>query len=115
MEMGMVIKSFFKRYNIITSIRITSAYIIIGILWIFFSDIIVNAIFPDPSQIQTIKGFFYVFVTGFLLFLLIEKSHRILEKTLMDKKEFEQKFLQAQKMQIIGHFMGKISNDVRNQ
>lgn len=56
---------------------ITAAYLIIGCLWILFSDNVVEGFTDDKellSNIQTYKGWFYVVFTGFLFFLFL-KGH----------------------------------------
>jgi signal transduction histidine kinase len=57
--------------------RITIIYVILGALWILFSDQLVVRITSDPQHIlmlSTYKGWFYVLVTGILLFFLIKKE-----------------------------------------
>lgn len=57
--------------------HITLAYLFLGSVWILFSDRFLNSIIHDTNlltEIQTYKGWFYVFVTGFLFFLFL-KSH----------------------------------------
>lgn len=56
--------------------RITVLYFIIGILWILFSDRFVESLALDYKIVVIIsitKGFFYVFVTSLLLYLLVRK------------------------------------------
>lgn len=58
-------------------IRISIIYVIIGCLWILFSDRIVNLLFPDKSVIaiiSMIKGWFFVVVSGIVIYLLIYKT-----------------------------------------
>ena len=58
-------------------IRIIIAYLIIGGLWIIFSDKILQNLFSDVNmltRLQTYKGWFYVAITGLLFYLLL-KSH----------------------------------------
>src|SRR5271169_6054800 len=65
----------------LTPLRITLLYALLGGLWIFLSDSFVNAIVHNPTtitQIAIIKGWAYVAVTAYILFLLIrrfEKTH----------------------------------------
>lgn len=57
--------------------RIIAGYIIIGGLWIVFSDKILSYFIRDPdllTRIQTFKGWFYVIVTALLFYSLL-KSH----------------------------------------
>ncbi len=74
--------------------RPTLAYIIIGFLWIVFSDKLLSFMVQDIDiyeQMQTYKGSFYVLMTGVLLYLLIKLDNRkIFEITrLLSKKNEE--------------------------
>lgn len=57
------------------SLKITVIYFFIGCIWIIFSDILVQSLFPDHSYeveiYSIIKGTFYVLVTSVIIFLLI--------------------------------------------
>jgi PAS domain S-box-containing protein len=65
----------------LTPLRITLLYALLGGLWIFLSDSFVNSIVHNPTtitQIAIVKGWAYVAVTAYILFLLIrrfEKTH----------------------------------------
>ncbi|MGZ0015055.1 response regulator [Yeosuana sp. AK3] len=73
--------------------RITIIYFIIGGFWILFSDWFLNSIIQDNNiltEIQTYKGWFYVFVTGILFFIYIKrhlKQLRLTQKALKTAKE----------------------------
>jgi PAS domain S-box-containing protein len=61
----------------VTPLRITLIYLLVGGLWIIFSDRLVAAIATDPvalTQLQTYKGWFYIAATALLLYLLIKRS-----------------------------------------
>lgn len=52
----------------------TVVYLVAGLIWILFSDRIVEVWFPDPltlSTVQTWKGFFFVAMTGLVLFVVM--------------------------------------------
>jgi signal transduction histidine kinase len=56
--------------------RIIAGYIIIGGVWILFSDKIFNYFVRDPdllTWIQTFKGWFFVLVTAVLFYLLLKR------------------------------------------
>jgi PAS domain S-box-containing protein len=56
--------------------RIVGIYIIVGLLYISFSDALLEHTFNDTAlltQIQTYKGFGFIFLTAFLLFTLIKR------------------------------------------
>ncbi|MFN8383620.1 MAG: PAS domain S-box protein [Anaerolineales bacterium] len=59
------------------AIKIVGLYLLIGFLWILFSDSLVAFLVPDADlikQISIYKGWGYVLVTGLLLYFLI-KDH----------------------------------------
>jgi len=59
------------------ALKITAVYLLVGALWIFFSDLAVEKLAADfsfQSQLQTYKGWFYVLATAFLLFFLIRRG-----------------------------------------
>ena len=74
--------------------RIVLIYLIIGVLWIFLSDIAVHSLFErkdDVTFVQNVKGWFYILITGALLFLLIKKDVSQITKLNTDLiKSYEQ-------------------------
>jgi len=74
-------------------IKITVAYIVSGVLWILFSDRILEGKIHDINTIkiaQTYKGWFYVFVTGILLYWLIHRYTNVMcrsQQELMESKQ----------------------------
>lgn len=77
-----------------SAVKILAIYIIIGGLWILFSDLLLESIVKDPDlqyKLQTPKGLFFVLVTGILLFVLINRDIKI-ARNLYDKE-----FLSRQK------------------
>ncbi len=76
-------------------IRITFIYILIALLWIYFSDKFLLHIVEglDPKQLtyfQTAKGFFFVLFVGVVIFVLIKKSTTNLNRS---QQEYHQLFL----------------------
>lgn len=60
-----------------TPARIVSIYLLSGFLWIFLSDRILIELFDDKhtlSLLQTYKGWFYVGLTGLMLYALIRSG-----------------------------------------
>ena len=59
---------------------IALVYIAIGTLWIAFSDAMIEQLVDDPAaltRVQTYKGWFFVLVTGSLLFMVLYRQlHR---------------------------------------
>lgn len=69
------------------AIRITLLYLLFGGLWIMWSDWLLTLWINDMEVMrtaQTHKGWFYVVVTGGLLFILIRNSLRQIETTRSD-------------------------------
>lgn len=57
--------------------KITLTYMFVGILWIVYSDKLLNMMITNKdivNKIQTIKGVIYVFLTALLIYLLMVKS-----------------------------------------
>ncbi|MEB2774126.1 PAS domain S-box protein [Algoriphagus sp. D3-2-R+10] len=98
-----------KSFSINRPWAITVIYLIVGINWIFFSDILLSSIFSDDisemSRFQMIKGCLYVLVTGLLLYFLIK---RLYDKVNGGKQELELLFtnpnLGILKIDKNGHF-----------
>lgn len=75
--------------------KITLLYLVFGLIWIFFSDKIVNYLVVDKdlqTQISIIKGFFYVVLTGLLLFFLVRRNLRNLIISKLEIEKSEKKF-----------------------
>lgn len=74
-------------------IKITIIYLVIGFLWILFSGKLVYGLSADSEVLFTLeryKGWFFILVTGVLLFLLIRKEsnkHNSLLQQLTESKE----------------------------
>lgn len=57
-------------------IRITAIYLLLGTIWIAFSDRLVESVVTDVNaltRIQTYKGWFYVFATSALLYWITKR------------------------------------------
>ena len=66
-----------------TQHRIVFVYIVLGSLWIFFSDLGIDLLFDSDTAItsaQNIKGWFFIAVTGLLLFIFIERDMEAINK-----------------------------------
>lgn len=74
-------------------IKITIIYLVVGFLWILYSGNLVYGISADSAVIVTLelyKGWFFILVTGILLFLLIRREstrQNSLMKQLTESKE----------------------------
>jgi HD-GYP domain-containing protein (c-di-GMP phosphodiesterase class II) len=70
--------------------RIVIIYLIVGVLWIFFSDAFVDGIAESQEEFlfyQNLKGWFFIVATAAMLFLLIQ--HDILDITRLNRKLIE--------------------------
>lgn len=61
---------------------IVAAYAIISVLWIYFSDLLLFALFPDPdvfARISVYKGITFVIITSLLLWLVLWQAFGAVE------------------------------------
>lgn len=87
--------------------KITAIYLLVGGLWILFSDQILFYFIKDIdllTQLQTYKGWFYVIITAYLFFLLIEKH-------LVKIRNAEQKAKENDRLKTA--FLQNISHEIR--
>ncbi len=87
--------------------KIIGGYIIIGGIWIIFSDKILSYFIRDPdllTRIQTFKGWFYVLITAALFYALL-KSH------LVKIRDAEQKAIEGDRLKTA--FLQNISHEIR--
>jgi isoleucyl-tRNA synthetase len=58
-------------------LKVTIAYLIFGVLWIFLSDHVTALQWHDVSavtHVQTLKGWFYVAISGMLIYILTKRA-----------------------------------------
>ncbi len=65
--------------------KISISYVLVGVLWIFGSDKLIHFLWGSMDMarlayLQTAKGVFYVVLTGFFLYLLIDRHYHFLDK-----------------------------------
>jgi signal transduction histidine kinase len=87
--------------------RITAAYLLIGGIWIVFSDKLLNLFFHDPdllTRLQTFKGWFYVIITGLLFYALLKRH-------LVKIRNAEQKAIRSDRLKT--SFIQNISHEIR--
>lgn len=81
----------------LTPFNIAALYVLIGGLWILFSDkLLVVSIHNSQllTHLQTIKGWFYVIVTGWMLYVLISRSIQALQQSEASLRASEEQFRQ---------------------
>lgn len=64
------------------AIKISVIYVIVGAIWILASDLALTYLFSDKQKVielQTVKGWFYIFATGALLFWLVHRQMKLLQ------------------------------------
>ena len=65
-----------------TAVKISLIYLLIGSLWILFSDLLLLGLGTTPhvlAILEIFKGWFYVFATTGLLYVLIKRGMRALQ------------------------------------
>jgi two-component system, sensor histidine kinase PdtaS len=85
-----------NRFKKWPAIRIALIYMIVGLVWIFFSDRHLQILFPtlvEYHYYQTLKGWFFVISTGALIYFLLnrefgkkDKIEAELQRNLEEKK-----------------------------
>ncbi|NVO19592.1 MAG: hypothetical protein HXX13_07820 [Bacteroidetes bacterium] len=94
--------------------RITLIYVILGVLWILFSDRLMFFIFQDThtlNLVSTYKGWFYVLITGWLLFSLIKKELKKRNAIEDQLKIAKEKAEESEKLKTA--FLNNISHEIR--
>lgn len=76
--------------------KIAAIYLLIGGLWILFSDALLGAVVSDPTMIVRLsiyKGWFYVVITALLLFWMVRRhlsesgiAHRALQEQVQNNR-----------------------------
>ncbi|HKJ82157.1 MAG TPA: response regulator [Ignavibacteriaceae bacterium] len=87
--------------------RITLIYLLIGFLWILFSDRLLEIGTNNPyslTRLQTYKGWFYVSATGCLLYYFIKRH-------LIKLRSAEQKAKESDRLKTV--FIQNISHEIR--
>lgn len=88
-------------------LRITVFYLLLGGLWIAFSDTFFHTIIDDEDVlvvVQMVKGWVYVLVTGVLFYI-------ILRRHIMKLRQAEQKAIESDRLK--SAFLANISHEVR--
>jgi signal transduction histidine kinase len=87
--------------------KITAIYLVLGCLWILFSDKILLLLIDEShllTKLQTYKGWFYVLVTGILFYFFLKKH-------LVKIRNAEQKAIENDRLKTA--FIQNISHEIR--
>lgn len=87
--------------------KVVFIYLIIGCLWILFSDHLLEKILNDSQKVieaQTYKGWFYVLFTAALFFFFLKKNIKQLRET-------ERKALESDRLK--SAFLANMSHEIR--
>lgn len=98
---------YYKNIQKFQSIRICFIYFVMGIIWILFSEKMVNELISGKeilAKVNIYKGGTYVFVTAFVLYKLIFRLLKRNELTTSKLKESEKRLKKAQIMGNIGNW-----------
>lgn len=96
------------------AIKITLIYFITGFLWILFSDQFILKLAGTSNSItviQTYKGWFYVSVTAFLLFLLVRNEINKKNKIAADLIKAKEKAEESDRLK--SAFLSNMSHEIR--
>lgn len=77
------------------SLRIAAIYLVVSAVWILFSDLLLGLFVEDAgtlSRLQTIKGWFFVLVTAWLLYALIVSDLTSIRRSEEELKKSEAKY-----------------------
>lgn len=92
-------------------------YVVIGALWIMLSDKVVAYIVEDTEklkELQLYKGWFYVFVTGFIFFLIIKRVLGMYSKSI-DKilSGYQELFLAHEELMAMNEDLMAMNDNLR--
>ena len=91
-------EAYMNKYNTIiksSPFIISLVYVLVGAIWIQYSDQIVLSMIQDPetlTRIQSLKGWLYVILSGALIFFLVYQSNDMIEGLVNDVKRNSKKF-----------------------
>jgi signal transduction histidine kinase len=97
-----------------SSIKISFIYVTLGALWILFSDKMLHSIVSDPIkrfEIEVYKGWFFVAVTGIMLFFLIKAEMKKRNLILQELRTAKLKAEESDKLKTA--FLANVSHYLR--
>src|SRR3990172_5567393 len=99
------------------SIRIVAIYVILSAIWIAFSDRLLVALVSDPAlltNLQTIKGWFFVAATAGILYWLIYRNTAALRRSYEALRGSEDEQRHAKRVQAATYQISETANRVDN-
>lgn len=96
------------------AVKITLIYFLVGLLWILFSDQLIQSISGSSEMIthfQSFKGTFFVAFTAFLLFLLINKEINRKNTILEDLERAKERAEESDRLK--SAFLANMSHEIR--
>jgi HD-GYP domain-containing protein (c-di-GMP phosphodiesterase class II) len=79
-------------------LRIAFTYLLVGGAWILFSDQLAARLIEDPAaltQLQTVKGWFYIVITAAMLFALVRRDLGVVEQSRLSLQQGYDETLQG--------------------
>ena len=67
----------FKATPLRNALEVIAVYLVLGVLWIFFSDMALKLLVTDPARVEELqlaKGLFYVALTAYIFYVIIKKQ-----------------------------------------
>lgn len=80
--------------NLSPPLRIALIYFITSVVWILFSDKILDVLVPDPeliTELQTIKGWAFVTLSAFIIYFLMRREMRTVQQKNAELQEWSSK------------------------
>ncbi|MDX9883525.1 MAG: HAMP domain-containing sensor histidine kinase [Prolixibacteraceae bacterium] len=96
------------------ALKISIIYLLLGFLWILFSDKIILSFTENNdqlTQIQTYKGWFYVTATAFLLYLLVQRE--MARKNAIEEKLRQARLKAEESDRMKSAFLANMSHEIR--
>lgn len=100
--------------KISVALKISIIYLVLGFLWILFSDKILLSFtdeFKELSKIQTFKGWFYVLATAVLLYMLVNRE--IKKKNVIEDKLRKARLKAEESDRMKSAFLANMSHEIR--
>lgn len=106
--------TFHLRHDIGTELRVAGVYVLVGGLWIIFSDKALLMLFHDKEMItwlQTFKGWFFVLMTGVLIFSMVRIDNRKKNRLLKDIQRAQENSRESERLK--SAFLANMSHEIR--